>query len=170
MKLLRRKKNSNPSSNIYIVSPCDGEVLPLQESRDPMFRDEILGKGCFVYPKDDYIYAPVNGIVEAVFPTMHAIGIRSQSGLQLLLHFGINTVQLNGLYMKTHVEKGDVITEGMLIAELNVAAIKRAGYDPDVYVIILESEHKKVTVFEREVYHGETLMEVRDTTERMQIE
>ena len=117
MKLLRRKKNSNQSSNIYIVSPCDGEVLPLRESRDPMFRDEILGKGCFVYPKDDYIYAPVNGIVEAVFPNMHAIGIRSQSGLQLLLHFGINTVQLNGLYMKTHVEKGDVITEGMLIAE-----------------------------------------------------
>lgn len=97
-------------------------------------------------------------------------GIRSQSGLQLLLHFGINTVQLNGLYMKTHVRKGDVITEGKLLAEMNIAGVIKAGYDPDVYVIILESEHKKVTVFEREVYHGETLMEVRDTTERMQIE
>ena len=90
--------------------------------------------------------------------------------LQLLLHFGINTVQLNGLYMKTHVEKGDVITEGMLIAELNVAAIKRAGYEPDVYVIVLESENEIVTVFEREVYHGEALMEIREHTERMQIE
>lgn len=105
-----------------------------------------------------------------MFPTRHAIGIRSQSGLQLLLHFGINTVQLNGLYMKTHVRKGDVITEGKLLAEMNIAGVIKAGYDPDVYVIILESEHKKVTVFEREVYHGETLMEVRDTTERMQIE
>lgn len=169
MKLLRRKKNDSSATKKYIASPCDGEVLPLQESKDPMFRDAVLGKGCFVYPKDDLIYAPVNGVVEAVFPTMHAIGIRSQSGLQLLLHFGINTVQLNGLYMKTHVKKGDVITKGMLLAEMNVASIIKAGYDPDVYVIILESECKIVTVFEREVYHGEALMEVRDNTERMQI-
>ena len=170
MRLLRKRKSCNSTAGIYIASPCDGEVLPLQESKDPMFRDAVLGQGCFVYPKDDCIYAPVNGVVEAVFPTRHAIGIRSQSGLQLLLHFGINTVQLNGLYMKTHVRKGDVITEGKLLAEMNIAGVIKVGYDPDVYVIILESEHKKVTVFEREVYHGETLMEVRDTTERMQIE
>lgn len=117
MKLLRKRKSCNSTAGIYIASPCDGEVLPLQESKDPMFRDAVLGQGCFVYPKDDCIYAPVNGVVEAVFPTRHAIGIRSQSGLQLLLHFGINTVQLNGLYMKTHVKKGDVITEGKLLAE-----------------------------------------------------
>ena len=153
MRLLRKRKSCNSTAGIYIASPCDGEVLPLQESKDPMFRDAVLGQGCFVYPKDDCIYAPVNGV-----------------GLQLLLHFGINTVQLNGLYMKTHVRKGDVITEGKLLAEMNIAGVIKAGYDPDVYVIILESEHKKVTVFEREVYHGETLMEVRDTTERMQIE
>lgn len=158
--LLMRKKKKASQNSLYIAAPCDGEVLPLSESKDEVFRDEVLGKGCFVYPKGTKIYSPVNGVIESLFPTKHAVGIRCLNGVELLLHLGINTVQLNGKFIDSYIKEGDEVKKGTLLAEMDFVQIKKAGYEPDVYVILLNSEHYDVKVFKKEVNHGEVLMEI----------
>ena len=97
-----------------ILAPIKGEVKPIEESSDAAFASGALGKGVVILPEEGKVYAPVTGTVTVLFPSLHAIGITSDAGIELLIHIGINTVQLNGEGFTAHIKQGDQIKHCLL--------------------------------------------------------
>ena len=104
-----------------------------------MFSKEVMGKSIAIYPSDGKIYAPEKATVEAVFPTGHAIGLKFGSSLEMLIHVGIDTVNLNGEPFINHVKLGQKVKKGKLLLEFDIDKIKKANLDPTVIVIITNS-------------------------------
>ena len=109
-----------------------GKAVALSEVSDPTFGEEILGKGAAIIPSDGRVVSPVNGTVETVFDTLHAIGLKSEEGVELLIHIGLDTV-------KAHVKSGDKVTAGTLLVEADLEKIKGEGYDVITPVIVSNS-------------------------------
>lgn len=125
---------------ITIKSPVKGEVLPLSEAKDDVFSSGALGKGVVIHPSEGKIYASVSGTVSTLFPTKHAIGIISDSGVEVLIHIGIDTVDLNGKFYESFVKQGDHVTTGDLLIKCDLDGIKNAGYFTDTMVIITNTD------------------------------
>ncbi len=117
-----------------------GEVIPLSEVKDQAFSSGALGKGVGIRPADQEVYAPVNGEVTCVFPTRHAIGIQSDSGVEILLHIGIDTVQLEGKHFEVLVEQGQRIRRGDKLAVVDFEGIRADGYDDTIMVVITNTQ------------------------------
>lgn len=122
-----------------VVTPIKGEVVDLKEVEDGMFSEEILGKGFAVKPIEGVVYAPVSGTVTAVFDSKHAIGLTSDSGLELLIHIGIDTVKLNGVGYEYFVEKGQNIKIGDKLIEFDLEKIAEKGYNIITPVVLTNS-------------------------------
>ncbi|MFI3939745.1 beta-glucoside-specific PTS transporter subunit IIABC [Vagococcus fluvialis] len=118
-----------------IVSPVKGNVLPLNQAKDPVFAEGVVGRGAVVEPTEGVVYAPFNGTVMTVFPTKHAIGLISDNGMELLIHIGVDTVQLEGEYFEIFITKGQKIKTGDKLASFDVKGIEEAGYSSQVLVI-----------------------------------
>lgn len=123
-----------------IKSPVNGKVILLSEVKDEAFAAEALGKGIAIVPRDGKICAPCDGVVSALFPTGHAVGITSVEGAEVLIHVGMDTVKLNGAGFTVHVSEGQRIKAGDLLMEADLEVIKRAGYDTTTPVIITNTE------------------------------
>ena len=123
-----------------VYSPLTGKAIPLTEVNDGTFAGEVLGKGVAVIPEKGEVCAPFDGTVETVFETKHAIGLRSDDGVELLIHIGVNTVELEGKYYETHVNEGDRITAGQLLVSFSMEDIRKAGYDITTPVIVTNSD------------------------------
>ncbi|WP_054950331.1 beta-glucoside-specific PTS transporter subunit IIABC [Numidum massiliense] len=119
-----------------ISSPFSGKVVPLEEVKDAVFSSQGMGKGLAVVPSEGHVHAPVKGKVTTVFPTGHAFGIRSDSGVEILIHIGIDTVQLEGQYFSPKVKQGDTVEKGQLIATCDLEAIAKEGYDLTTPIVI----------------------------------
>ena len=132
------KNQFDPSlvTKVNLSSPVKGEVISLADVNDSAFSSFALGKGFAVQPVEGKVYAPVEGVVSAVFPTKHAIGITTAENIEILIHIGINTVQLDGEFFASHVKVGDHITKGQLLVEFDLAAIENKGYDTTTMVVI----------------------------------
>lgn len=104
-----------------------------------MFSKEVMGKSIAIYPSEGKIYAPEKATVVAVFPTGHAIGLKFSSSLEMLIHVGIDTVNLNGEPFINHVKLGQKVKKGKLLLEFDIDKIKKANLDPTVIVIITNS-------------------------------
>lgn len=122
-----------------VVSPIKGEVISLSEVHDEAFASEALGKGFAIEPIDGEVIAPFDGKVVAIFPTKHAIGLVSDTGVEILIHVGLNTVELNGQYFETLVEAEQVVTKGQPILNFDLEKIKEAGYETQVPVVVTNS-------------------------------
>lgn len=122
-----------------VVTPIKGDVVDLKEVEDGMFSEEILGKGFALKPIEGVVYAPVSGTVTAVFDSKHAIGLTSDSGLELLIHIGIDTVKLNGLGYEYFVEKGQNIKIGDKLIEFDLEKIAEKGYNIITPVVLTNS-------------------------------
>ena len=120
-------KESN-EKEIIISCPVKGKVVPLNEVPDETFSQEMLGKGVAIIPEQNQFYAPVSGEVSVVFPTGHAIGLTSEDGTELLIHIGLDTVQLNGEGFHVKVQQGQKIKQGDLLVEVDLDVIKEKGY------------------------------------------
>ncbi len=120
-------KESN-EKEIIISCPVKGKVVPLNEVPDETFSQEMLGKGVAIIPEQNQFYAPVSGEVSVVFPTGHAIGLTSEDGTELLIHIGLDTVQLNGECFHVKVQQGQKIKQGDLLVEVDLDVIKEKGY------------------------------------------
>lgn len=129
-------KVENKLSSIKLSSPVAGEVLPMSESADEAFASETMGKGFVVIPKEGKVYSPVNGKIVSLFDTKHAIGIVGENGAEILIHIGIDTVNLKGKYFNAHVKQGDTVKKDQLLIDFDMEAIKAAGYNDEVMVII----------------------------------
>lgn len=121
---------------ISIKAPVEGEVIPLSQVNDDVFAKEFMGKGIAILPAEGKVYSPINGTVESLFKTNHAIGLRAENGLELLIHVGLDTVKLDGKHFTPHIKQGDKINTGDLLIEFDKDAIKEAGYELDTAVIV----------------------------------
>lgn len=119
-----------------IASPAKGTTVALKDVNDPTFAEEMLGKGVALQPEDGKIVSPVKGSVSMVFPTGHAVGLMSEDGVEVLIHIGINTVNMNGEGFVAHVKQGDAVNVGDALVTVDLDAVKKAGYDTIIPVII----------------------------------
>ncbi|MFR3685541.1 MAG: beta-glucoside-specific PTS transporter subunit IIABC [Enterococcus sp.] len=123
---------------ICISKVADGDTIPLNEVSDQAFASGALGKGIGIVPRDQEtsIYSPISGKVVTVFPTKHAYGIRTENGVEVLIHIGIDTVNLEGQYFESLVKQDQQIKQGELLAKVDVEKVKAAGFDPTIIVVI----------------------------------
>lgn len=142
-----KKADNGGSGKLTILGAhMAGTVLPLAEVEDEAFAGEVLGKGIAIEPTEGKLFSPVDGTVDNLFDTNHAIGISNDDGVEILLHIGIDTVQLNGKYFKAHVKTGQEIKKGDLLISFEIDKIKEAGYKVTTPMIICNTDdYKDVT-------------------------
>lgn len=126
-----------------LVSPVKGKVVKLSDVNDEAFATESLGKGIAVLPESNEIVSPVDGVISATFPTGHAFGITADTGAEVLIHIGIDTVKLNGDGFETKVRQGDKVKQGQLISVIDVEKIKGKGFDPITMMVVTNSSQYK---------------------------
>lgn len=119
-----------------ILAPIEGTIKPIEDSSDAAFASGALGKGVVIIPSVGKVYAPVSGTVTVLFPSLHAIGITSDSGVELLIHIGINTVQLEGKGYIAHIKQGDHVECGQLLVEFDMDYITSEGYSLETPVLV----------------------------------
>ena len=122
--------------NIRIVSPLNGKLVPLNSINDPVFASGAMGRGFAVRNPDGKVVAPFDGEITVFFPTGHALGRRSDDGIELLIHVGMDTVKMNGEGFTPKAEADDRIERGQLLLEFDTARIRRAGYDTTTPVVV----------------------------------
>lgn len=123
-----------------IFSPLVGEVLPLSDAGDAAFSEGLLGQGLVILPTIGEIKAPFDGVVMTLFPTKHAIGLISDKGTELLIHIGIDTVELEGQYYEACVTQGQAVKRGDKLITFDIAAIEAAGFNTQTPVIVTNSQ------------------------------
>lgn len=158
------KPSEKPGSKAAAVSaPVSGICIPLSEVNDAVFSQKILGDGAAIIPSEGKVYAPVNGTVSTVFDTKHAIGLLSEDGVELLIHIGIDTVNLEGKYFTAHVESGQKIRKGDLLVSFDQEMIQKVGYDTVTPVLITNTAefHSIHTDASGNVKAGDVLLTVR---------
>lgn len=128
------------TDRMEITSPIPGKVIPLEDVKDNTFASGMLGKGFAVVPSEGKVYAPFDGTCSMVFDTLHALGLSSDNGVELLIHVGLETVSLNGKPFKAHVNSGDTIKKGELLLEFDIEEIKRAGCEIQTPVLVSNAD------------------------------
>nr|WP_314459799.1 beta-glucoside-specific PTS transporter subunit IIABC [uncultured Clostridium sp.] len=122
--------------NDIILSPLSGSIKPLSQAKDSAFANGTLGKGVVIIPENGELTSPVDGTVTALFPTLHAIGITSESGIEILIHIGLDTVQLEGKGFKAFVQTDDKVKKGQTLLTFDKKSIEEAGYSLETPVLI----------------------------------
>ena len=145
-----------------VHSPVSGEVVNLSDVADETFSSKILGDGIAVKPSEGKIYAPFDGTVTALFPTKHAIGLKSEDGKELLIHIGINTVKLDGRYFEAYVKEKDIVHEGDLLITFDLDKISAEGYDTTTSILVTNYNEfgEVMPVAEKKIKNGEPLVKV----------
>ena len=130
------KQSSEDRMEIVIASPLSGRVVPLSEVKDEAFSSGALGQGAAIIPEEGKLYAPVDGVVAAFFPTGHAVGLMTDDGMELLIHVGMDTVNLNGNGFVKKVNQGDRVKKGDLLLEFDLHIIEEAGLSAVTPVLV----------------------------------
>ena len=130
-----------------LSSPLTGEVVALSDVPDEVFSGGVLGKGAAVNPAEGKVIAPADAEITTLFPTGHAIGMKTSNGAEILIHIGMDTVKMNGDGFKTHVQQGDRVKKSRLRIEFDIAKIKAAGYPVITPVVVTNfAEYKDIVV------------------------
>ena len=130
----------NETKAQILYSPLEGTAIPLSQIKDDTFASEVLGKGMAVVPVKGEVKAPCDATVSMVFDTKHAIGLATDDGLELLIHVGLNTVELEGKFYTVHINDGDEVKKGQTLITFDLEEIKAAGYDVTTPVIVTNSD------------------------------
>lgn len=136
--------SSKKGQVLELFAPLNGEVQPLNQAKDPVFAEGMMGQGVVINPAEGKLFAPFDGQVSLLFPTKHAIGLLSKDGTEVLIHIGIDTVKLDGQYFTAKVNQGDTVTKGQLLMEFDLEAIRQAGYEVQTPVIVTNSNEFQV--------------------------
>lgn len=149
-------------NKITIASPLKGNIVPLNEVKDETFASEMMGKGIAINPTEGKVVSPINGTVQMIFKTKHAIGLKSEDGAEILIHIGMDTVQLDGKHFTAHVKDGDKVKVGDTLVEFDMNAIKNEGYELITPVIITNTmEYLEIVPKDiKSVNTGETLITI----------
>lgn len=117
--------NKLQKNMLSLAAPLEGEIVPITEVNDPVFSEKMMGDGFAIIPKLGSIVSPVNGTVESIFPTKHAIGIKSVEGYEIIIHFGLETVSLNGEGFEVLVREGQNISVGDNLLKVDLDGIRK---------------------------------------------
>lgn len=136
--------NENPdgSSEVQddvLAAVVSGTIVPLKEVNDPVFSTEMMGKGIAIAPESNQLFAPADGVLTVMYDSKHAYGIQADSGAEILIHIGIDTVNLAGKFFSTNKKKGERVKKGELLGTFDREAIKNAGYDDTVMILVTNS-------------------------------
>jgi PTS system beta-glucosides-specific IIC component len=123
-----------------VFAPISGKVIPLSEVKDEVFSSEAMGKGVAIEPAEGKVFAPISGEISTFFPTGHAIGITSDNGIEVLIHVGMDTVEMNGDGFTPKANQGDKVNKGDLLLEFDIEKIKAAGHPVTTPVIITNTD------------------------------
>ena len=147
---------------ITIKAPLTGEAVAIKNVNDPVFADEIMGKGMAIIPTEGKVVSPVNGTVEMLFDTKHAIALRDENGVEMLIHIGLDTVKLGGKYFNAHVKQGDKVTVGTLLVDFDMEKIKEEGYDCITPVVITNGAEftEILSIDDKKINEGEELIKI----------
>ena len=155
------KTESAVKTEVKIASPFIGKAVELSEVEDGVFSEKMLGDGIAVEPTEGTIYAPFDGKIAAVFDTKHAIGLVSDSGLELLIHIGIDTVQLNGKYYDIKVQNGDQVKQGDVIGTVDLEGVRSEGYRTITPIIVSNTgDYKEFKTNTGETNAGDIILTV----------
>ncbi|AUT04858.1 PTS system trehalose-specific EIIBC component [Streptococcus parauberis] len=133
-------------SKVEMVSPLTGQVKPLSEAVDPVFAQAVMGQGVLIQPTEGELVSPVDGQVSVLFPTKHAVGLVSTDGVEILMHIGMDTVNLDGQGFTAHVNQGDIVKAGDKLISFDMEAIKAAGYPTETPFVVTNQDAYDVTV------------------------
>ena len=128
-------KKNQVEKEVLVFALVAGEIVPITQVNDPVFAGKMMGDGFAVIPANGVITSPVKGEVVNVFPTLHAIGIQTSGGLEVLVHMGIDTVELKGAPFKTTVTVGEKVDENTVLSTVDLEALKEAGKDTAMMVL-----------------------------------
>ena len=137
---MKDKQRNGEAREISLATHMIGEVVPLQQVRDEVFAQKILGDGIAVLPQGDVLYAPADARVAQVFDSHHALTLLTSEGVELLLHVGIDTVQLKGQFFDVKVREGQTVTRGQVLMSFDAQAIGEEGYDLTTPMIVSNSD------------------------------
>lgn len=144
---LEKEEAVSEASGTLLYPPMNGELLPVEQADDPVFASKALGDGIAINPADGTVYAPCDGTVSLLFPTKHAIGITADSGVDVLIHIGINTVQLDGEGFEAFVEQGIRVKRGDRLIKADLDYIRQKGLNPQTIMIFPEGDGLTVETF-----------------------
>ncbi|WP_302188325.1 PTS glucose transporter subunit IIA [uncultured Lactobacillus sp.] len=158
----KKGHKSSDSAASVIKVPVDGDLIPITEVSDDVFSQKMLGDGFAVKPSSKEIFAPVDGKISTLFPTKHAIGITTKEGLEILLHLGIDTVELKGEPFEVHVAQDDEVKAGQKLIDMDIDAVTKSGRDNTVIVVYTNMDKLKQVkdVNPRKVAHGDDAQEI----------
>ena len=159
--LSEAKKSAPLADLVEIASPLSGQVKELSQATDPVFAQGVMGQGVLIEPSQGDLLAPVDGVVSVLFPTKHAVGIVSDQGVEMLMHIGMDTVNLEGKGFTAHVSQGDRIKVGDKLISFDIDVIKDAGYVTETPVIITNQDQYQADALgslPRQIAVGDALM------------
>lgn len=125
---------------LTVYAPAEGEVIPLERFPDAVFSQEILGPGCGILPTGKRIVAPFNGTVIQAVESRHAVGVASEDGMEILIHVGVDTVEMNGKGFQYHVKNGQQIRLGEPLIEFDREIIRQAGHPDAIAVVVTNAD------------------------------
>lgn len=155
-----KETNKKSKKNEEISSPLTGEVRLLSEIEDVAFSSGALGKGIAIEPTEGKLLSPVSGTITAIFPTKHAVGITTDDGAEILIHIGMDTVQLKGKFFSTHIDQGARVEKGQLLIAFDIEEIKKAGYSLTTPVVITNTDKYNdfIATSKQHISHGDSLI------------
>lgn len=136
----RKKKNEA----VEVKAFFQGTALPLEKVNDPIFADKVMGDGVAIEPQDGTLYAPVSGTVATIFDTKHAIGYKLDNGADVLMHIGMDTVELEGKGFDLDISVGDKVQAGQLIGKIDLSYIKTQGKEVTTPVLLTTMDEYKI--------------------------
>lgn len=140
-----RKMFEKNAKTISLKAVEDGRTIPMDEVNDQTFAQELLGPGIAIVPSNGTVVSPINGTIATVMDTKHAVCIQGEDGLELIVHAGLDTVELNGKYYQTYKEIGNQVKAGDVLLEFDLEEITKAGYDVTTPIVITNLGDYKIT-------------------------
>ena len=140
-----KKMFEKNAKTISLKAVEDGRTIPMDEVNDQTFAQELLGPGIAIVPSNGTVVSPINGTIATVMDTKHAVCIQGEDGLELIVHAGLDTVELNGKYYQTYKEIGEQVKAGDVLLEFDLEEITKAGYDVTTPIVITNLGDYKIT-------------------------
>lgn len=129
-----------------IYNVVKGKIIPITEVNDDVFSKKIIGDGFAVVPEESEIYSPIAGIVTSIFPTKHAITLQTENGVEILIHMGIDTVELKGEPFNLFVEVNDSVDYSTLLATVDLNLLKSKGKEKDILVVFTKDSYSNLKI------------------------